>query len=417
MGTLRDVASFLEERRAELAAVEKRLSKLQAVYETFFSEVSRTRETELEQLTALLVKERDSLPDELARTIANQARAVEVELEQKLAALRACLAAAQEKAEALRSASVEAEAAVRRKNVRLDRDEEALKARSEELLGRIASYNERIRQLGRGFGFFSNLLGMRRLDADRAELVREQDDVAARIDALRGQWEEAAEGHAAKEEELRAKWVEARTAAAALQAKLDHLTTIAPALRQRTTLERVLFARQPPGFGPADESSRCARCQKPLPPEVHFCPHCAQRTGTDRPDLVGSLEEVAELNVHFERFRDGMRACQELIGLVRGLVSGHDALIKSVEAMHSSEQMHKLVELSIDVPTRSRKYAKAFAELGQKLAVTKGHTPHPVELAEQARELLSEVLTEQKIRSYFEAIGQELSKQATAQWG
>ena len=67
----------------------------------------------------------------------------------------------------------------------LDREEEELKARNEKLLAQIAEFNRRIKELGKGFGFFSSLFKMRKLQKERKILDQEQADIAARIDNLR----------------------------------------------------------------------------------------------------------------------------------------------------------------------------------------------------------------------------------------
>jgi len=185
MGTLKDFDNYLKGRVATVKKVEGRLCKLQEKYETFFSEVSKVREGELQQLTEHILEDRGKLPDAFNTALDRAQMEVEREFDAELKRLTEERAALLKKAEQARQASIKGEQAARKKNVDLDQQEEALKTRNEALLAEIARFNEEIRGLGRGFGFFANLFKMRGLTSRRQELNAEQADVAARIDALR----------------------------------------------------------------------------------------------------------------------------------------------------------------------------------------------------------------------------------------
>jgi hypothetical protein len=126
------------------------------------------------------------------------------------------------------------------------------------------------------------------------------------------------------------------------------------------------------------------------------------------------MQEIAELNLHHDRFEEGMTACQELIGLIRGLISGHEAFRESVVDMQSSQTKYSLAVLDIDVPDGSVRYAQHFDELAKLLDTSLSQ--HPKELAKRFDSLVNDVFTEEAIQSYFETMGQELSRQADDQW-
>ena len=178
-------------------------------------------------------------------------------------------------------------------------------------------------------------------------------------------------------------------------------------------MERVLDRRRT-RFEAAADGQPCPRCQVANPDRAHFCHICAQRLTADRPDLAGSLEEVAELNHHFRRFQDGMRAGQEIIGLIRGIGSGIDALGESVDDMLASEKKYPLPKLEIDVPAQARawgQHLESFRDLvGRDLSL------HPQELVAAVSHVTTNVFTADAIQSYFEAIGEEMSRQAGVQW-
>lgn len=414
MGTLKDFDSYLKERIGTVKKVEGRLCKLQEKYETFFAEVSKVRENELQQLKAHILEDRGKLPDAFNTALDRSQMEVEREFDAELKRLSDDRAALLKKAEQARQSSIKGEQAARKKNVDLDRNEEELKARNESLLTEITRFNEEIRGLGRGFGFFANLFKMRELTSRRQELDTEQADVSARIEALRVRWTEEAKDHTAKEGELRQQWVDLETEVGALQTKLDYLKEARPRIILRSTMERVLFdlSKDPPDATEGDPP--CPRCKTPNPAGGHFCLICAQRLSEDRPDFEGSIHEIAELNLHHQRFSEGMQACQEIIGLVRGLKSGLVAFKESVADMRSSESTHNLARLQLDVPQSSVAYGQHFDAL--KEAVDRDLSLHPKVMARHVERLVAEVFTEEKIKDFFETMGQELSRQAEAQW-
>jgi len=183
----------------------------------------------------------------------------------------------------------------------------------------------------------------------------------------------------------------------------------------RTTVERVLAERLPEIPATAEGDPPCPRCEMPNSSSSHFCRICAQRLGDDREDFDGSLEEGAELNRHDLRFAEGMRACQEIVGLVQGMLTGHDALIESIEDMQRSQKKHSLSRLAIEVHPWSREFGTYFDRLFD-LASREARL-HPLDFARGIQHQTQKVFTEKFIKAYFELIGDELSRQAEAQWG
>jgi hypothetical protein len=316
--------------------------------------------------------------------------------------------------EVLRKRSRNEEQKIRKKNVKLDQLEEDLKVRSEKLLAQIRDYNERIRQLGRGFGFFAGFFKMRGLAAEREALEREQSDVAARIEGVRNRWADQEKEHTEIEQGIQEDWVQQETEAAALQTKIDYCRAARPRLIRRSTIESVLFEMEPDLPAPQAGDPPCPRCKTPNPEACHFCRICAQRLTDDRPDLEGSIRELAEVNRHHQRFSEGMQACQEIIGLVRGIKSGLEAFMESVQDVKNTANKYNLTTLEIDVPKRSISYGEQLDVL--KEAVSKDQSLHPVDFAEQVNTVFHKVFTEKNIQSYFETMGKELSQRANRQW-
>ncbi len=414
MGSLGDFKDYLVGRRDVLRRAEKRLCTIQEKYEEFYAEVTRIREAEYQQLRDHIVADRDAVPKELNRQLDEARRRAERALADKLKELEKKRDGLLSLAEKKRQNSLAGEQNLHRKNVRLDGEEEALKARNEKLLAAITSFNQRIREMGRGLGFFWNLFAMHSLRSERLRLETEQQDVAARIDELRRRWTEIDAEQANNEATLQAAWLELRDQTAVLETKLEHLRTTRERIIERTAIEEVLFARQPKLDPPKPRDPRCPRCNRPNPASSHFCQICAQRLKPDEPGMEGSLLEIAELNRHHQNFAEGMKACQEIIGLVRGLESGLGNFMKSVEDMLNTERVYPVGTLSIDVPKASIAYGESFEKLAE------GSDPkrslHPKDFAAHIHKRVADVYTEAKIKVFFETMGEELSRQADSQW-
>lgn len=414
MGVLLHFKQYLDGRARVLSDLEDRLCRLQSKYENFFSEISKVRESEMAQLTEHILSDRSQLPEWFNQKLDATQVEVEQAFAEQLGELKAQHAKILETAEKTRQHSLKSEKKIKRDNRLLDDEEEQLKLRNDKLLKRIAGYNKRIKSLNKGFGFFSNFFKMKQLAVEKKALDEEQADIAARIESLRLRWQQASSSYQESENDRQARWVETETEAAALSAKIQALGLAQPEMVVRTTIERVLDQQERKTLDPGENDPACPRCKMPNHAGNHFCHICARRLGDDRPDFDGSLEEVSEANRHFQRFSDGMMACQEIIGLVRGLLSGIEAFTKSVKEMQASEIKYPLPILEINVPKPSLDYGANFDRLDK--ALDRNLSLHPKLFASQVNMMIHNVFTEKKIMNYFERMGEELSRQAEAQW-
>lgn len=414
MGRLRDLRRYLDGRKESLGRAEAELIVLQEKYETFFAEVMRLRESELGQLIQLTLADRSVLPDWYNEEVDSVADVVEKEIDDKLNALEDERVGLLNQAEATRLLSSTTLQEILGRNTRLDSEEEELKERNSILLGSIEAYNRRIANLGGGFGFFYNFFKMRGLAAEKARLDREHGDIAARIEALRARWIVEENVHAGEEEGFRSSWMDLESKAATLGAKIEALNAKKTEILVRSTVERVLSSQKPVLEDSGDGDVPCSRCRMPNSRSHHFCHICAQRLGNDRVDFDGSLEEMAEINRHFDRFSEGMEACQQIIGLVRGMKSGIEAFTESVADVQASEDKYPLSKLQIDVPQASQAFGLHFDRLADFSG--QSYSLHPKLFADRFAEYFAEVFTEETIQAFFETMGDELTRQAESQW-
>ena len=414
MGGLSGFQTFVLRRRDVLKEVEEHLCTVQSHYEDFFAQIGTIKEEELDQLEILVQQRRRDLPSWLTGRLERIGDDVAEEIDGRIRDLTARWDEQRGIAEKLRTESLELEAEMHGRNVDLDEREEGLKVRSEELLARIERYNRKIREMSGGFGFFYNVLGMRRLRRERLDLDKEQADVAAHIENLRDRWAKAETAHTDAEQRRVEAWQEASNLAAQTQTRLQWLGDSRERVLYRTALERVMAYN--PASRPEERSGdrACPACEYGNPEMGVLCQVCGSRLGEDRQDLEGSLIEIgAALHVH-EMFSRGMEACQQLIGFVRGLISGHEAFGESVQDMLDTQSKYPLDPLVIEVPERSVAYAALFDELAAGLGGER-HI-HPLDFAADVQRLIAGRLSEETIQDYFEGRGEALSAAADAQW-
>lgn len=414
MGRLRDLRRYLDGRKEVLRRAEAGLLALQEKYEMYFAEVTRTRESELVQLIEMTRADRSTLPRWYNAEIDETSAKVDRALTDEVVVLETQAVSLREEAEAIRATSGRAEKRIRGRNTRLDAEEEELKGRTALLLENIDRYNKQIKAMGGGFGFFVNFFKMRSMAKEKERLSREHGDVEARIDALRARWLLEEGRHVGREVERRTQWEDLEHRAAVESARIEALRTKRSDILVRSTVEKILEGRRPTLKEPGTEDPRCPRCHMPNPADHHFCHICAIRLGEDRQDFDGSLEEMEEINRHFERFSSGMESCQEIIGLVRGMISGIKAFAKSVDDVQASEDKYPLSKLRIDVPQSSREFGGQFDRLAQ--FADQDYSLHPALFAGRFHQYFAEIFTEANIQAFFESMGEELSRQAEEQW-
>jgi hypothetical protein len=414
MGGLTGFQSFVMGRRNVLKAAEDRLCVVQTHYEGYFAQIGQIKETELDQLETLVQQRRSDLPAWLSTALQRVGPEVEAEIDAHIQALAAQSDEQTQTAENLREHSLQLEREVHERNVQLDGREEDLKTRNEALLARIDRYNGKIREMSGGFGFFYNLFDARKLKRERIEIDREQADVAAHIENLRELWKRTEAKHAESEEGRRQAWQDASNLAAQLQTRMQWLIDSRGRVVYRTTLERAMADDPAPRPSGRSGDKACPGCGYGNPGQGILCQACGARLGEDRQDLEGSLAEIAAAVQVHDTFTEGMAASQQLIGLVRGLISGHDAFAESVQDMIDTQTRHPVSVLEIDVPERSVAYAELFAQLRDSLGEDRHE--HPLDFAARVEKLLEGRLSEETISDYFEGMGEALSAAADAQW-
>lgn len=414
MANLDDVRRFLKGRLDVVRNAERDLDALLQKYESFFGEVNAAREHELDQLTTATLEQRESLPDWFVQELEASRPEVEAEFSTRRKNLLAEAKKLRQRAEALRQRSIDAERLLAGQSTSYDRNESELEQQLEANRQALETVEAKITSLSHGLGFITRLPALMPLGRERRRLVRERAELAPKLEKLRSNWQERLAAARDEEAEWRQKWVQAETDAAAFEARVEALDLERPRILARSTVEHVLARREPETTEPSESDPACPRCAMPNVPGAAFCHICALRLVEDRPDFEGSLIELAELNRHHLRFSQGMQTCQETLGLVRGIRSGLEALLKSVDSMIETRRKHSLARLSLAIPESSERFGAVFDEIAA--AASTEARLHPLVFAEQMRKLIDGRIGEAALEGFFNNIGDELTRAAEAKW-
>jgi hypothetical protein len=286
-------------------------------------------------------------------------------------------------------ATAQAETAeLRALNPELDRREEDLKQQKAQFEAQLASLNDDIGRLSRGLGIVTRFLAISKADRERQRLIGRLEVTNNALLQVRQEWQTEKEVRAIEQTQLQERWQLESIAVARLQAELDQLDDDSrrQTLVFRRAIRHVLDSLKVP--------SRC--------PD---------------PDLDASLREMVELNIETDSYQDGLASVGGLIGLLRGIHSGMEAIRRSVQGLADEQSMHSayLQPLSFDLPVGVHKFHSQWAELGQQFVDEQTIGDHPADFAAAVAPLLEGQLSQSRVESMFEELGRAITE-ATAAW-
>ena len=123
------------------------------------------------------------------------------------------------------------------------------------------------------------------------------------------------------------------------------------------------------------------------------------------------------LNIETDAYHDGLASVGGLIGLLKGIDSGMDAIRKSIEGLDREQRMHSahLRALEFSLPGRVKEFHARWPALSERFVDEKAVGANPSEFSANVEPILSGPLAESNIEAMFVAFG-AMIKQATAAW-
>jgi hypothetical protein len=420
MGDLKGMLDFLRNTQKQLDEIRKKLNEIQTYFNNNFGNVDSVRRAEIEFLQNAFFGDPKQFPDEISSLYKKKLTDEGAAFEKNLRTLEQKRADLEKQFISVNNGRLNYFKKVKDKNVDLDKDEENLKAKVLKQEEEVNSYNRNIDELDSGLGFFINFFKMRKIQKQKDELLDQRNNMVMQIESVRKKWEDATSKYRTEEKDIIEKWNTSQTELSMTTEKIENLRANRDELVKKAAFMSALnglkgneefIARDVK----AEKTVVCPRCKSENKTDKFFCYYCGERFAKDRPDVVGSLAEVGELNSVHANLLAGITGSVSILALIKGIGTGVGEFAKSVESVKASEDKYPLPKLTIDVPEFTKKLADKIVELNPKIDV-KFFNLHPMEFSTSFTDYTGTVFTDVNIEKFFTGMGDELNKTTKAQW-
>jgi hypothetical protein len=387
-----DIAELMQYLDNQNDAIQELVDQLDEVQVTFNAEYDRFKsdhDAQLETLTegvcARLEDMNSALQTAVKERYLEELRLID-ERREKVRVLY--LPERQQSADSLLAKAQADQAELRALNPQLDKREEDLKHQKADLETRLAELNEEIRKKSAGLGVVLHFMTITNADRDRQRLIGKIEAINASLYEVRDEWAREAVTGQERQAEYQRRWRLESMAVARLQAELERMED--QGFRQELALRRavrhVLDALKDPWSGPV-------------------------------PEINSGLREMVALNNQTDSYHVGLASVGGVIGLLRGILSGMQAIQRSIEGLAHEQQMHKayLSPLEFNLPQGVDEFHSQWSVLSRRFSDEAAISAHPAGFSESVAPLLEGPLSQARIESMFDEMGATIER-ATAQW-
>lgn len=385
----KQVLQYLDTQTQSIEDLINQLDEIQVTFNAQFDAFKARHDTKLDRLTGQIAGQLQDLSPGLRAAIDESMPSEQRQLQERRQSVEnEYLPKRQQAADELLSRAQAELAELRALNPELDRQEEELKAEKAKLEARLAELNQEIRRHSRGFGIVLRFSAITRADRERHQVIGKLEMVNDSLYKVRQEWETQHTRMLASQAKLQERWQLEAIAIARLQSELDQLndSAVCEDLALRRAIRHVLDALKEP--------------QKASDAEME-----------------AHLHEMIELNIQTDTYHEGLASVGGMIGLLRGIDNGMQALRQSVQGLYDEQGMHSayLKPLEFQLPAGVESFHKQWSELAHRFADEDEIGQHPAQFSAAVKPLLRGPLSEANIASMFEELGRML-KQATAVW-
>lgn len=393
----RDMLRYLQQQAEQIELLILELDELQVVFNAQFDDFQVRHDAQLERLgEEVLGRLRGNGPQGQAGTVAPALEAAvqarlpaELErLEERRTTLRdEYLPQRRQAADATLQQAQEQMARLRALNPELDREEEELKGQKAGLEAQLAALNDQIRSQSRGLKLVRHFPSILRADRERQRIVGKLEALAQSLYNVRRRWEQESARIREEQQALQERWQLESIAVARLQTELDQLDD--EAFRHDLALRRAI-------------RHVLDGLKVPIP-------------GSD-PELDAGLAQMIELNIQTDAYHEGLAGVGGLIGLLRGIRSGLEAIHESVQALYEEQKMHSayLAPLDFQLPASVEQFHKQWPDLARRFVDEKTIGQHPAGFCAEIEPLLQGPLSEPAIEATFQDLGKAIERAAAA---
>ncbi len=422
MGSLKGMLQFLGQTQDTLEGITGKLNKIQEYFNNNFSNVSMIREGEIDFLQKEFFGDPGSFHEKIRSGYSAETGRQEEIYREKIEELRQDLKKFQEEMESADEKRIVHLKRLKRSNASLDKKEEKLKEDITRCEERIGAYNKKIDELNTGFGFVLNLFKMKKIEDEKEELIETRDSYVESIEDIRSKWEEKSGAFEETEKEIKNSWNRAQVELSMIREKIDYIMKNREEIIKKAAFTGTLNKLK----GDEDyltkkinseKPAKCKRCGSGNKKNNFFCFYCGERFAEDRPDIDGSLIEIAELNEVYTKLLEGVKMSVSFLALMKGLTKGVKEFIKSVRSVKDSQDKYpSLPNLDINVPDFTLKFYDIMKDLESKINV-EFYNLHPAEFSQSLEEYEKKVFTDKNIENFFSKMGDELNSTTKEQWG
>jgi hypothetical protein len=384
-----ELMQYLESQNDAIQELVDQLDEVQVAfnseYDRFKSEHDRQLDTLTEEVCARLEDMQSALQTAVEERFQEELGLID-ERSEKVRMLY--LPERQQSADNLLAKAQADQAQLRALNPQLDKREEDLKCQKADLETRLAELNEEIRKKAAGLGVVRHFVTITNADRDRQRLIGKIEAINHSLFEVRDEWAREAKTEQERQAEYQRRWQLESMAVARLQAELEQIDDegLRRELALRRAVRHVLDALKDPSPGSV-------------------------------PDIDAGLSAMVDLNNQTDRYHEGLASVGGVIGLLRGILGGMQAIQRSIEGLAHEQQMHKayLTPLEFRLPQGVDEFHSQWSVLSRRFSDEAAVGAHPSRFSETVTPLLEGPLSQARIESMFDDMGRMIEL-ATAKW-
>jgi hypothetical protein len=380
---------YLDAQSEAIEALIIQLDEVQVAFNAQYDEFKTQHDGTLSRLTDQVIERLDSVSPELRSAINERVREESRLIEERRQKVESeYFPRRVQAADELLEQAQEELAELRALNPDLDDQEEKLKRQKAELEAQLAELNQAIRRNSRGLGVLLHLMAITRTDRQRHQVLGKLEAINEALHDVRQQWERKRQEVAQRQTQYQDRWQLESIAVARLQSELDQLSD--------ETRKRELALR------------RAVR---------HVLDHLKERPTSADPTLKHGLDEMIRLNIQTDNYHGGLASVGGVIGLLRGINSGMDAIRRSINGIRREYEMHSahLKSPKFHLPAAVEAFHQQWPVLAEQFSDEGTIGAHPAEFSASVQPLLEGPLSQASIEAMFNHLG-EMIKGATAAW-
>ena len=389
---------YLDDQRQAIEALIAELDEVQVAFNAQYDDFKASHDKQLEDLAGRIY-------DRLRPTSTENHTAVPAELRTAIdERLPAELQAIQERRQKVRDEYLPQRQAaadsllqqaqtelgkLRTLNPQLNDREEELKQEKAQLEARLAELNAGIAQKSRGLGVVRHFRWLFSADRERQRIIGQLEVINPALQKVRQEWEQKRDEVELNQAQFQRQWQLESIAVARLQSELDQLDDEAhrESLARRRAITYAIDHRKAPARSPD-------------------------------PALDAALQAMVALNIQTDDYHAGLASVGGMIGLLRGILSGLEAIRKSVEGIKHEQEMHSayLPELDFRISDEVQAFNQQWPSLARLFEDEQTIGASPAEFTNAVEPVLDSSLSEAKIEVMFGSLGTSI-EQATERWG